>query len=327
MRRPCRNRLPRQAVSATLLVVAPLRRQTHQPAQQGTPPPSTPTTASAFCISRLPRIVGNFSRTTRCKKERAVAREPLSVRVFSKAHSDEPVVRTPEGGRFFVALFTMSNAETKQMKMKRITENNLRALYAEIRTTGSKAISWHEQENNYHEKIRSVARDVASNGPTAADNLISEMILGIAPVPGTVGRAWNAFPVKTRGNASRYRPYVVPLLRLVDGGDSLSFEVFEKFRAAMSNLSVPPSLSNRVASLFFPTQLVNTVADESIDAIYRILLESNQLIEIVSHSSSEKWFKENEAITSRFHELFPNTDDAWRSCLSWRIHELLDNQP
>ena len=90
----------------------------------------------------------------------------------------------------------------------------------------------------------------------------------------------------------------------------------------MGKQSVPPALANRVASLSFPHQLVNTVVDDNLKAVYGLLLESHQLIGVAATNPAELWFRRNAAIAARFRDLIPNTDDAWRSCLSWRIHEL-----
>lgn len=205
--------------------------------------------------------------------------------------------------------------------MKRLTEKALRILYEQIRDSGDVANNWHKNEVAYHEKIRSVARNVAVNGPTSANQLIGEMILGKGYVPGNVGQTWNAFPQAKRVAAATYGPRIVPLLEKVDRAEPLPCDEYACFRTALSALSVPPALANRIASLFFPAQLVNTVTDKSLNAVYNVLLKSHQIIAVVA-KPGEQWFRRNVAITTRFRELFPNTDDAWRSCLSWRIYEL-----
>lgn len=205
--------------------------------------------------------------------------------------------------------------------MKKLTEKGLRRLYEQIRSPGDVARDWHKNEVIYHEKIRTVARNVAINGPISANQLIGEMILGKGNVPGDVGQTWNAFPMTRRAAATTYGSCVVPLLNKVDKAEPLSCDEFIGFRTSLAILSVPPALANRIASLFFPGQFVNTVVDESLQGVYKTLLQSHQLVTISASTPAEKWFRRNTAIAARFRELFPNTDDAWRSCLSWRIYE------
>lgn len=205
--------------------------------------------------------------------------------------------------------------------MKKLTEKSLRILYGQIRDPGDVANVWHKGEVIYHERIRSVARNVSINGPASANQLIGEMILGKGNVPGDVGQTWNAFPLAKRATVATYGTIIVPLLEKVDKAEPLSCSEFIDFRTALSGLSVPPALANRIASLFFPAQFVNTVVDESLQGVYKVLLQSHLLVVTSASTPAEKWFRRNAAIAARFRELFPNTDDAWRSCLSWRIYE------
>lgn len=169
---------------------------------------------------------------------------------------------------------------------------------------------WHAREVSQAAEIRRKAVE-----KTLDDGWIAAVLYGRYELLGNFGNAWNQ--IKRPPTAAQYpaiRNVFSKLLAKVAGGKGVSKTEFDQYKKQLGSLGVPSAVANRFAAACFPSQLAATVTDSKMSKVYRKLSRIGKTAPVLTN-----WFEQNEQVVDWIRTVLPNTDDAWRAVLVWRL--------